>query len=137
MARSASNTGTESAASTDNTSEGSALMTTSASGQSAYRCGTVDPIASNTLAPCTCRSRTIVSAFVPAFSASATGAQLRSSSRTPESASWRVTLASSYRTAGRKQEGAELQDRVIADSERLLGSDHPATKAARRTRELN
>jgi hypothetical protein len=48
-----------------------------------------------------------------------------------------VALASSYRAAGRKQEGAALQDRVVADSERLLGSDHPSAKAARRTRQLN
>jgi hypothetical protein len=35
------------------------------------------------------------------------------------------------------QDGVDLQDHVIAESERLLGHDHPATKAARRTRELN
>ncbi len=49
----------------------------------------------------------------------------------------RVALASSYRAAGRAEEGAALQDRVVADSERLLGRDHPATKGARKTRELN
>jgi hypothetical protein len=39
--------------------------------------------------------------------------------------------------AGRADEGRELQDRVVADSERLLGKDHPATVAARKTRRLN
>jgi hypothetical protein len=49
----------------------------------------------------------------------------------------RVSLAASYRMAGRREEGAALQRRVIADSERLLGEEHPATKAARKTLDLN
>jgi hypothetical protein len=46
-------------------------------------------------------------------------------------------LASSYRLAGRMEDGAALQDHVVAESERVLGHDHPATVAARKTRELN
>jgi hypothetical protein len=35
------------------------------------------------------------------------------------------------------EDGEALQDYVVAESERLLGHDHPATIAARKTRDLN
>ncbi|MEY2441631.1 MAG: hypothetical protein QOJ46_1057 [bacterium] len=40
-------------------------------------------------------------------------------------------LALSYRSAGRTGEAIELQERVVADRERILGAEHPATIAAR------
>jgi hypothetical protein len=43
----------------------------------------------------------------------------------------RNNLASSYRSAGRTGEAIELQERVLADSERILGAEHPDTIAAR------
>uniref|UniRef100_UPI0013005759 tetratricopeptide repeat protein n=1 Tax=Streptomyces triticisoli TaxID=2182797 RepID=UPI0013005759 len=40
-------------------------------------------------------------------------------------------LAVSYTDAGRTQEALELDERVLADYERLLGLDHPDTLTAR------
>jgi hypothetical protein len=42
-----------------------------------------------------------------------------------------MNLASSYRQAGRIDEAITLLEAVLADSERLLGPEHPATRAAR------
>ncbi|MET7903018.1 tetratricopeptide repeat protein, partial [Streptomyces sp. NPDC005355] len=38
---------------------------------------------------------------------------------------------SSYSDAGRVQEALDLRERVLADRERILGADHPATLDAR------
>lgn len=39
--------------------------------------------------------------------------------------------AMSHLTAGRTAEAIRLYERTLADSERVLGADHPNTKAAR------
>jgi len=49
----------------------------------------------------------------------------------------RRDLASSYRAAGRAEEGRKLQEALVADLERLLGPDHPATQFAIKTLEDN
>jgi hypothetical protein len=41
-------------------------------------------------------------------------------------------LAMSYRAAGRTVEAILLLERTLADCERVLGADHPYTKAARK-----
>jgi hypothetical protein len=38
----------------------------------------------------------------------------------------------SYRAAGRTAEAIPLLERTLADCERVLGADHPKTKAARK-----
>lgn len=43
----------------------------------------------------------------------------------------RNKLAMSYLTAGRAAEAIPLYKRTLADCERMLGADHPDTKAAR------
>jgi hypothetical protein len=40
-------------------------------------------------------------------------------------------IANSYRTAGRVAEAIELQERVVAEMERILGEDHPTTITSR------
>ena len=44
----------------------------------------------------------------------------------------RNNLAMSYWAAGRTVEAILLLERSLADSERVLGADHPNTKAARK-----
>jgi thioredoxin-like negative regulator of GroEL len=44
----------------------------------------------------------------------------------------RSNLASTYLQAGRPAEAVPLFERTLADSERVLGADHPITQAARR-----
>jgi len=53
-----------------------------------------------------------------------------------ETLNLRANLASSYRQAGRTQHATELQRLLVADLERILGADHPATKGAKRMLEL-
>jgi hypothetical protein len=43
----------------------------------------------------------------------------------------RHNLADAYRSAGRLDEAIPLLERTVADHERLLGADHPATLTAR------
>ena len=43
----------------------------------------------------------------------------------------RNNLAMAYRAAGRTAEAIPLLERMLADCERMLGADHPWTKAAR------
>jgi hypothetical protein len=43
----------------------------------------------------------------------------------------RANLAASYQQAGRTRDAIDLGERVLADSQRLLGDEHPDTLNAR------
>jgi hypothetical protein len=49
----------------------------------------------------------------------------------PDTLTTRNNLAMAYRAAGRTAEAIPLLERTLADCERMLGADHPDTKAAR------
>ncbi|MFE0730562.1 tetratricopeptide repeat protein, partial [Streptomyces antibioticus] len=49
----------------------------------------------------------------------------------PDTLTARSNLAVSYSDAGRTQDALDLDERVLADMERLLGPDHPDTLTAR------
>jgi hypothetical protein len=49
----------------------------------------------------------------------------------PDTLGTRHNLASSYWSAGRTQDAINLQERVLADRERILGPDHPNTLTTR------
>ena len=67
----------------------------------------------------------MITMFAPLFE-SALGADDH-----PNTLRSRNNLAMAYRAAGRTAKAIPLLERMLADCERVLGTDHPDTKAAR------